>query len=300
MQPARVAVGYLESTFILSTSSPDIQAKKQRLIHMNAQWLAAVSNPVKPEQIEGLDILDYQAQRDGLSMDLFNEAYKKWFVAVDVQYRRLQTLPMDNEAQVRSTILELIDSNSVSGMYGGVILRPFRRNGDTQVVQMDSIRRINHEFDYKALAKKPLDTTWADFITKGGSGWLKVMKRDGFEVEVIPVQRINSGPISNARFTKEFQKRVLPKSIKAFVDTTFYHSPHLNFANQNAYLASPIAVRNAETLAKDVILGSIHSFGKVIGNALELDKDMNRTLELSAKVLPREYKAKAPDKTPEY
>ncbi|WP_338924183.1 hypothetical protein V0M98_38855 (plasmid) [Pseudomonas silesiensis] len=126
------------------------------------------------------------------------------------------------------------------------------------------------------------------------------MKRDGFEVEVIPVQRINSGPISNARFTKEFQKRVLPKSIKAFVDTTFYHSPHLNFANQNAYLASPIAVRNAETLAKDVILGSIHSFGKVIGNALELDKDMNRTLELSAKVLPREYKAKAPDKTPEY
>ncbi|WP_338924184.1 hypothetical protein V0M98_38860 (plasmid) [Pseudomonas silesiensis] len=153
VQPARVAVGYLESTFILSTSSPDIQAKKQRLIHMNAQWLAAVSNPVKPEQIEGLDILDYQAQRDGLSMDLFNEAYKKWFVAVDVQYRRLQTLPMDNEAQVRSTILELIDSNSVSGMYGGVILRPFRRNGDTQVVQMDSIRRINHEFDYKALAK---------------------------------------------------------------------------------------------------------------------------------------------------
>lgn len=301
VQAPRLAVGYMESTFILSTSSPEIAAKKQRLIHMNAQWQAAVAKKDdKPEQIEGLDILDYQSQRDSLSRELFNEAYLKWFVAVDVQYRRLQSLPMDNEAKVRSTILELIDSNSLQGMYGGVILRPIRQNGDKRVVQMDSIRRLNNEFDYKNKVKKPIETAWNDFITKGGSGWLKVMKRDGFEVEVIPVQRINAGPISNAKFAKEFLKPVLPKTIKAFVDTSFHHSPHLNFANQNAYLASPIAVRNAETLEKEILLGSIHSFGKVIGNALELDKDMNRTLELSARVEPREYKPRAPAKTLEY
>lgn len=300
VQAPRLAVGYMESTFILSTSSPEIQAKKQRLIHMNGQWQAAVANTVKPEQIEGLDILDYQAQRDSLSRELFNEAYLKWFVAVDVQYRRLQTLPMDNEAKVRSTILELIDSNSVQGMYGGVILRPTLPKGDKRVVQMDSIRRLNNGFDYKNKVKMPVETAWNDFITKGGSGWLKVMKRDGFEVEVIPVQRINAGPISNAKFAKEFLKPVLPKTIKAFVDTSFHHSPHLNFANQNAYLASPIAVRNAETLEKEILLGSIHSFGKVIGNALELDKDMNRTLELSQRVEPREHKPRAPAKTLEY
>ncbi|WP_274645057.1 hypothetical protein [Pseudomonas serbica] len=301
VQAPQLAVGYMESTFILSTSSPEIQAKKQRLIHMNAQWQAAVARKDdKPEQIEDIDILDYQAQRDSLSRELFNEAYLKWFVAVDVQYRRLQTLPMDNEAKVRSTILELIDSNTVQGMYGGVILRPVRANHDVRVVQMDSIRRMNAEFDYKNKVKKPIETAWNDFITKGGSGWLKVMKRDGYEVEVIPVQRINAGPISNAKFAKEFLKPVLPKTIKAFVDTSFYHSPHLNFANQNAYLASPIAVRKAESLEKEILLGSIHSFGKVIGNAMELDKDMNRTLELSQRVEPREFKPRAPAKTLEY
>lgn len=298
----RVAVGYLESSFVLNATSPEIQGMKQKLIHMNASYLQAVSSKEKPEKIDGKDLLDFMAERDSLAMSLYADpSTRKWFVAVDVQYRRLQSLPMDNEALVRRTILELIDSNTISGMYGGVILRPVRQDGENRIVQLDSIRRMNHEFDYKLKAKKPLESTWEDFVKRGGSGWLKAMKREGYEVEAIPIQRINSGPISNAKYGKEFLKGTLPKSIKAFVDTNFYHSPHLNFANQNAYLASPIAVRCSETTdRKDLLLGSIHSFGKVIGNALELDKDGGRTLKLSEHVQPREYKPKAHTPTPEY
>ncbi|WP_408601238.1 hypothetical protein [Pseudomonas sp. PLMAX] len=296
----RLGVGYLEQTFVMPFNA-DVEYKKQKLIQMNQQLLAAAAMDTPPEQIDGIDVLDYEAERFQLVMDLYRGASRKWFVGVDVQYRRIETLDLSNEAKARATMLELIDSNSGHGMYGGLIMRPVKAGRDSMIVQADSVRRLNHQYDYKNKSVPPVTRVWDDFIGKG-SGWLKAMRRDGFEIEVIPVQRINCGPKSNAKYDKEWQKNVFPKQLKSYVDQSFYNSPHLNFSNQNAFLAAPIAIRTAETKElKDILLGSMHQFGKVIGNVLELDKECRRTLELSAPVMPREFTPRrAAEPSPEY
>lgn len=295
----RLGIGYLEQSFALPFNS-DVEYKKQKLSQMNQQLLAAAAMDQPPEQIDGIDILDYEAERFQLTMELYRMA-KKWFVGVDVQYRRIETLDLSNEAKCRASILELIDSNSGHGMYGGVIMRPVKQGKDSLIVQTDGVRRLNHQYDYKGRCVPPVTKVWDDFVAKG-SGWMKYMRREGFEIEVIPVQRINCGPKSNAKYDKEWQKNVLPKQLKSYVDQSFYHSPHLNFSNQNAFLAAPIAIRTAETKElKDILLGSMHQFGKVIGNVLELDKNAQRTLQLSTPTRPREYSPRpTADSTPEY
>jgi len=178
-------------------------------------------------------------------------------------------------------------------MYGGVIMRPVDSSGQSRIVQVDGIRRLNHQFDYREMKVPDIAPIWDEFVPRG-SGWLKFMKKKGFEIEIIPIQRVNCGPISTEKYLKEFMRggHGMPKQIKAFVDKRFHFAPFVNFANQNAYLACPIAMRNADTVKREfrsantVLLSSIHAYGKAIGNVLELDKNCERTLKLSTTPAP--------------
>lgn len=285
--------GYLETNIKLEFTS-EVEAKKVRLIEMNEAIRAVAASKAQPEQIGGMDTVDFYAARNELMMDLYQSA-KKWYIGIDVQYRRIETASLENEALFKRQVVELISSNSVNGMYGGVILRPIKVVNGERVVQVDSVRRLDHKYDYAKQAVPPAETVWDQWIAKG-SGWMKVMKRDGFEVEIIPIQRVNAGKISNDKYSKEYLKegRPLPKQIKAWVDQEFHEAPYVSFASQNAYLVTPIAIRCADTRAKEhagnILLSSIHAFGKAFGNALELDKDLQRTLKLSAKPIPVPYR----------
>lgn len=285
----RLGVGYLEINNLIPNNH-EFEAFKLKLTSMNRRFAELASSGREIDDIDGVSIMDFTQEREALALKLYMEA-RQWFVAVDCQYSRIVDLNLDNETSVKRTALELIESNSVNGMYGGIILRPVDETGENRVVQMDSVRRMTHQFDYRSGKIPAVETVWDEFITKGkGSGWLKNMKRNGFKVEVIPTQRIN-GVKSNERFKKEFANG-FSKQLKAFVDKEFHHYPHVSFAFQNAYLACPIAVRMADTResssrnAGTLLLSNIHSYGRALGNVLELDSKCESTLKLSARPYP--------------
>ncbi|WP_410951536.1 hypothetical protein [Pseudomonas sp. S1(2024)] len=285
----KIGVGYLEMNRI-PMNTAEYEQQRIRLMEMNAILEAATEST---EELEGMSLLEYSMMREQLAIDLYINQKKSFYIGVDVQYQRLEALNLDNEAKVRSTILEMIESNSQCGMYGGVIMRPVDNSGQSRIVQVDGIRRLNHQFDYREQKVPDVTTIWDEFVPRG-SGWLKFMKKKGFEIEIIPIQRVNCGPISNEKYLKEFMRggHGMPKQLKAFVDKRFHFAPFVNFANQNAYLACPIAMRNADTVKREfranntVLLSSIHAYGKAIGNVLELDKNCDRTLKLSATPAP--------------
>jgi hypothetical protein len=282
----RIAAGYLETSVMLPLTA-ETEGKKLQLKEMNQTISSLQSAGSNVDQVNGVDLIDYVSSRDDLALELYQTA-KKWFIGVDVQYRRIELAQLDNEALIRRQVLELIESNSVNGMYGGVIMRPIKTEGGKRVVQMDAIRRLNHQYDYKLKAVPDVATVWNAFVPKG-SGWMKYMKREGFDVEIIPIQRVNCAPMSGERYAKEYNKG-LPKQLKAFVDKEFYFSPYVNFAQQNACLVAPIAMRTADSRkaehAGNFMLSTLHAFGKPLGNAMELDKDLQREYQMSASPVP--------------
>lgn len=279
--------GYFETNVKLPFNSETV-AKKNELIRMNEGLRLALASGSEIEQINGMDTIDFYAARSQLVMDLYLSA-KKWYIGVDPQYRRLEVANLGNETLFKRQITELIASNSVNGMYGGVILRPIENVGDKRIVHVDSVRRLTHVYDYANQRMKPVESVWDEWINKGAS-WMKYIKKQGMEVEIIPIQRINAGAISNEKYDKEYLKGVLPKQLKAWVDQEFHNAPYVNFATQNAYIVTPMAVRTADMRKPEfkgnIILSSAHSFGKSFGNVLELDKDLKRSLTLSAKPMP--------------
>lgn len=287
------AYGYFETNVKLPATA-EIEQKKAKLIQMNEDLRAVLAAKAEPEQINGMDTVDFYAARTELVMDLF-EAGQKWYIGVDFQVHRLELGKLENEALLKRQIVELISSNSVNGMYGGVIMRPVQVVDGKRTVRVDLVRRLDHKFDYAKGAVPPVEALCDEWIAKNAP-WLRMMKRDGLQLEIIPIQRVNAGKISNEKYSKEYLKpgRPLPKQIKAWVDREFHEAPYVNFATQNAYLVTPIAIRCADTRKKEfagnVLLSSIHAFGNAFGNALELDKDMKRTLTLSSKPVPSVYK----------
>lgn len=283
----RTGIGYLEINGKQPHTS-EYESEKLRLIGMNEAYDRAMIQNPQAETIMDMHVLDFTAARDKLALSLY-EMQKKWYIGVELQYHRLEQMKTANELHGKSQVLDFISSNTVNGMYGGVILRPISRDGKNEVVVVDSVRRLNLQYDYQKKMIPTVDTLWTGFIEKGGSGWLKAMKAKGYDVEIIPIQRVNCGGISNEKYSKEFTKG-FPKQLKAFVDKRFYHAPYVNFGLQNAYLACPIGMRTAETRKSEfsgtVLLSTIHAFGKAIGNALELDRKGERTMKLSSLPAP--------------
>lgn len=286
----RMGLGFLEiNTLIPNTHN--YEAIKLKLTRMNKRFAeVSLFKSQEIEEIDGLSVLEHLQERENMALQLYRDA-RQWFVAVDCQYHRLVAVDPSNELALKRTALELIDANSVNGMYGGVILRVVDESGQDRVVQMDAVRRMTHQYDYRSACVPSVDTLWNDFITKGkGSGWLKLMAQKGFRIEVIPTQRIN-GNKANERFKKEFDLG-FSKQLKAFVDKEFHFYPHVSFAYQNAYLACPIAVRTADTREASsrssgtLLLSNIHAYGKAIGNVLELDAKGEPTLKLSKRPRP--------------
>lgn len=284
----RVGIGYLESNFILPFT-PEVEQMKIRLADMNQTINEVKRSKADVESINGQDVLSFISERNELAMSLYNMTRSKFYVAVETQYRRMLDANMENEAMIRRQVLELIDSNSVNGMYGGVILRPYRIENGVKTVITDSVRRLNHQYDYQKGVVPEIAQVWNDFMTHGGSGWLKYMAREKVQIDIIPVQRVNAGKPTTEKFSKEFN-RGMPKYMRAFVDEIFHHAPYCNIARSNGYIARPIAMRMADTRKKEfgdtLLLSNIHSFGKALGHELEIDKELNRSYSLDRRPEP--------------
>lgn len=278
----KIGFGYMEING-KPNNTPEAEEKKLRLIELNTAYAQTMKENPDAESIMGISVLEFAQERDQLALALY-EMQQQWFIGVDVQFDRLESMDMQNELNAKQQVVNSISNNSVNGMYGGVLLRPIKVENGLRTVVVDSVRQLNHQYDYRAKCVPTVDALWQTFIEKGGSGWLKAMRSKGYEVEIIPCQRVNCGKVSNEKYAKEMRKG-FSKQLKAFVDTRFHHAPYVNFAQQNAYLVCPVAMRNAETRKSDfngnILLSSIHAFGKAVGNVLEIDKNGERTLKLS-------------------
>lgn len=296
----RVGIGYLESNFILPFT-PEVEQMKMRLSDMNMAIAEVKRTKADVESIDGKDVLSFISERNELAMEMYNMTRSKFYVAVETQYRRMLDANMDNEAMIRRQVLELIDSNSTNGMYGGVILRPYHIQNGVKTVITDSVRRVNHQYDYTKKLVPDVSKVWSDFVSHGGSGWLKYMAKEKVQVDIIPIQRVNAGKPTTEKFSKEFG-RGMPKYMRAFVDEIFHHAPYCNIARSNGYIARPIAMRMADTRKKEfgdtLLLSNIHSFGKALGHELEIDKDMNRTYSLDTRPEPAPWKRSSFSKKP--
>lgn len=295
----KVGIGYLESNFILPFT-PEMEQMKIRLSEMNEAIAIAKKSGKDVESIGGMDVLSFTSERNALTMEMYEQA-KKFYVAVELQYRRMLDGNMTNDALIRRQALELIESNSVQGMYGGVILRPYRMVGDEKVVMTGSVRRLNHQYYYQKRCVPEISDLWDEFIKRGGSGWLNHARKEAVGVDIIPIQRVNAGKPTTEKLNKEFT-RGMPKFMRAFVDEDFHHAPYGNIARTNGYIARPIAMRMAETRKREyngnLLLSNIHSFGKALGHELEIDKNMQRTLKLDARPEPFSLKKKGRQASP--
>lgn len=295
----KTGLGYLEINGYAKATA-ESEGIKLKLMQMNKAYEDAIQKNPNVEQIMGMPVMDFTQERDRLAVEFYN-LQTSWFIGVQVQYDKITALDVVDKQQTTKQLIDAINENSHSGMYGGVILRPIQVRDGVRVVDVSAVRRINHQYDYKQGIVPAVEQCVGEFFAKGGGNrWLADMKSKGYEVEIIPCSRVNCGKITNEKYAKEL-KRGFSKQLKAFVDGKFHHSPYVDFARQNAHLVSPIAMRNAETrkaeFNSNYLLSSIHSFGKVVGNALEIDKNGERTLKLSSQ--PRPY-AKPPQSENSY
>ncbi|MHD0644632.1 hypothetical protein ACYPKM_03195 [Pseudomonas aeruginosa] len=280
----KICTGYLEinSKF---PYTPEVEKAKKELHELNLKVIQATTS--KLEMIDGMHISEFIEARNNKVAEFLRMRERHWFVGNDVQFSRLAELDLLNQANARRTILEMLESNSFSGMYGSVLIRPYRISENGQkVVDVHAVRRINHMYDYKKGCVPDVTVPWDDFIKSNGS-WFTFLSREKMRAEIIPIQRTNCGPITNGTLTDEYDAGQL-KALKFGVDAQFHCMPYLNFAHQNAYLVSPIAIRNAAVGAtNDTILSTLHAYGKPFGNILVLDKDLERTMALDKPIAPR-------------
>lgn len=297
-----IGVGYMEMNIQLPSAKADVEELKIKLQAMNISCADAID--AERDEIDGISLVDYIQMRNQVYGDLVSKMSRAWFIGVEMQCQRIVNMDKSNAALARREILEIIESNSNNGCYGGVILRPVitKSNGDRIVLTKD-IKRLNHQYKYSKPAGVPdVSTVWDEFLNYGGSGWLGAMSRSDCEVEIIPIRRTNAGKITNEKLSEDLRKERAPKFVKAFVDSRFHTHPYLNLSAQNAFLATPVAMRIAKVVegaaAGNLLLSSMHSFGKAIGNSLLLDKNFTPTLMLDTPLRPRHKRASAPAQTP--
>ena len=286
-----ISVGFLETNLNLPFN-PEVEALKIELRSINEAIDLAKKTGDEAPNWNGLEGVDLIEKRNQLSMELFSLA-KMYFVGVEVQYRRMEELDVGNEVLAKRQVVELIQSNSVNGVYGGVILRPYKVVGGEKIVDVGDVRHLNHQYDFVNKMVPPVESVWDDFMSKGkGSGWIKFMASKGMSVDVIPVKRVNCGPVSKERFQKDYLKGDF-KRLKAYVDEAFYYAPYAGPTMKSGFLATPIAMRLAPTGRAhgfNILLSNIHAFGKPLDNALLLGKNMASEYKFKSKPEPKVLK----------
>ncbi|MBB4861325.1 hypothetical protein HNP46_000136 [Pseudomonas nitritireducens] len=287
LKKPKICTGYLEINTIFPTADSAYATKKLRLQKLNAIVTKAVAD--KQVSVNGVPLIQIQVEVSDLTRELLAMGKKHWFIGVDVQYRRIEELDLVNQANARRQIIELLDSNMFDGMYGGVIIRPYREERGTRIVELSCVKNLNTRYNYtNGGGVINGEATWNEFLSKNAS-WFTYMVRNGMKAEIIPTQRTNCGPVGNANFQKDYLAGKL-KQLKSGVDRLFHTYPYMNFEQQSAYLVSPVAMRNADVRKgeskNDTLLSTFHTFGKPLGNVLEIDRDLNRTYVLDEAVKP--------------
>lgn len=208
--------------------------------------------------------------------DLFNkilDARRIWTVAAMLKPAEALTLEKPNASAIREAIEPFLEKYTREGHYGGVWLRVRR---GTEADPVASVA-INRQFDYKNQEIQTLDQVWEPFDRYHSRRLLSAAQGQGVVVDVVPVERINSGKLGNEKFKAGWMANAdgsVPKLQKLFADRTHYLNPLMDPVKANAQLVAKVAVRRAEiyrgATKGNCLVSTIHAYSAPIGHPLQI------------------------------
>lgn len=260
--PPEVGTGTLEMSF-----HPKIPSE---ISHLISQY----------NQLSTRTDIDSIQQKAALHNEII-DGRMMWFVAsmlkhdltIELGDRRQAVVPRIENAIARS-----LDHFTRNGHYGGAWIRIKTGEG----IILDACASIYRQFDYKGGTNAPqsIDEVMGKYRKFIAPKVMRGLQMPGSSIDIIPVERVNAGKPGNEKFKKAWMARPdggVPKLQKLFVDKTGYLDPINDPCKTNTLLAAPIAVRQAKVYAGptagNLLVSTVHAFGKPIGHPLQVGVD---------------------------
>lgn len=250
-----VGYGYLE--YSVNTKSEEAQYILMQL--------AQVQEEIKKEQGDKLSL---ESTRDDLCSRLY-EVSTCFFSAVMLDYKAIRVL--SNENEVKEYLMACCNRYTKDGRYAGALIRA-RDDERVYISECDT-------FDLRYISKEGRQETPEEavhrYLKYGGSKKISSILRSGRILEVIPTQRVNLGPMGNAKYKKDLSNSATSKIMKTYVEGSYHFRPDVDIRKEKAFLYSRIAVRMAKVKKGagkgNQIASSVHAYVKPRGNAFQID-----------------------------
>lgn len=265
---APIGYGYLEANF-----HPKLSAQgNEYLLRYNE--VSSILNDV--DSHPDADLIELTAEKARLSGMIKGEK-SKWFVGVLTHCTKMVTLRGDEQKNIREVVKEIIERYTVSGVYGGVIVRPHRDN----IVHTALCRTHEQKYDYKNRKVESIETVMDEFMKFYGNKLIREAGSKGLTIDIIPVERFNCGGPANDRYSNDVNS-TSSKIMNTFIERTMHDDPLVNIKQKNGFLYSRVAMRLAKTVdgTENYLLSSIHAFSRPMGSILTMDRRGEPTLKL--------------------
>ncbi|MGD1524498.1 hypothetical protein [Vibrio owensii] len=259
--PYMTGKGYLEVNFGFKT--PDMLVEKQH--EYDALMESISSGRVNP--------MDVESERAQLYKDIM-AGRQKWFVAVLMQHHEIQEIVDYRKETLEQFLKFYIEKYTHTGMYGGCFLRV--RQGETVISKLCA--PCEHRYDYTKSCVSNVDDIIANFMKYHGNRILKAASsRDDYQLEIIPMLRLNCGSTGNNKYGNEvsFAPMGASKTLKTYVEKKLHENPSVDFKREKGFLFANVAFRVSRIMRNpgkgNLLLSAIHAFSAPQGNIYTID-----------------------------
>lgn len=216
------------------------------------------------------DVLTLESQRDQLVTRLYSSA-GCFFSAIMMDYKHIHQI--DSREMLEGFLARVYDRYTRDGRFAGAMVRV----RDDSNVYLDDCSIYEVRYNSQAGAIEPFSESFDRFMKFGGHKSLQAAQRRQCVCDVIPVQRINLGPMGVGRYQKDLAMAGASKMMKTYVESQFYCKPQVNLKREKAFLYSRVALRMAKVKKGagkgNQIVSSIHAYMKPRGNAFQVNHE---------------------------
>ncbi len=270
-----LGIGYLEVNYVYPNTSPDksFQAVSRLLSNFHEIKNSPAINPLDRETM-----LAKEAER------IFH-AREKRYASIIIKHKEIQEnlFPQYFDAQLLRNIIEnLVSKYQVNGRYGMALIRV--RVGEN--VLLKHCAKYSMGYDYKNKQVYTLDQVWEQFSKYELNKLMSASNIANVSFDIIPCQKIFFGPKGISKcdkdlmpFSKEGVVNPPSKVMKQFIDASCHRDPTIDLNKSWSFLASYVGVRTARiesgSSSGNEIASTIHSFSRVVGNAITIRRDLS-------------------------
>lgn len=253
--------GFLEINFGFKT--PDMLVEKQ---HQYEELMEAI----KQGRVNPLDV---EAERAELYRSIM-QGRQKWFVAVLLKHHELTEIYDYRRETLISFLKYYLELYTKDGMYGGCLLRV--RQGDTIISRLCA--SCEHRYDYTKEVVADVNEVIENFMKYYGDRILKaVASRNDYQLEIIPMERLNCGSTGNNKYGNEVGDSPMgaSKTLKTFVEKRLHEDPSVDIKKNKGFLFANVAFRVSRVMRGsgkgNFLLSAIHAFSAPQGNIYTID-----------------------------